>query len=86
MPSMRLFICMYVGANLLVTRNNVLKIADWGLARSYYSADQKFTNPVVTQWYRSPELLLGESVSQFIKMYHFLACNYNCYYYTLVYY
>ena len=51
---------LYVGANLLVTRNNVLKIADWGLARSYYSADQKFTNPVVTQWYRSPELLLGE--------------------------
>lgn len=52
---------IFIGANLLVTRNNVLKIADWGLARSYYSADQKFTNPVVTQWYRSPELLLGST-------------------------
>ena len=29
------------GANLLVTRDNVLKIADWGLARSWRSPDQR---------------------------------------------
>ena len=47
-------------ANILVTRNNVIKIADWGLARTYLdSTKQDFTNPVVTLWYRSPELLLG---------------------------
>lgn len=50
------------GANILITRGNVLKIADWGLARSYQTTQSnqlRLTNPVVTQWYRSPELLLG---------------------------
>jgi serine/threonine protein kinase len=47
-------------ANLLVTKGNVLKIADWGLARSVsIHPDRRLTNPVVTLWYRSPELILG---------------------------
>ncbi len=47
-------------ANLLVTKGNVLKIADWGLARSTaIHPERKLTNPVVTLWYRSPELILG---------------------------
>jgi serine/threonine protein kinase len=48
-------------ANILVTKDNVIKIADWGLARSYNTSEQshKYTNPVVTLWYRAPELLLG---------------------------
>lgn len=49
-------------ANLLVTRGNVLKIADWGLARYLHHGDPKthrYTTPVVTLWYRSPELILG---------------------------
>ena len=49
------------GPNILVTKDNVIKIADLGLARSCRSfLDQKFTNEnsVVTLWYRSPELLL----------------------------
>jgi serine/threonine protein kinase len=33
---------VFKGANLLVTKNNVLKIADWGLARSYHSETQKY--------------------------------------------
>ena len=49
------------GPNILVTKDNVVKIADLGLARSYKTLDQKLTNSnsVVTLWYRSPELLLG---------------------------
>eukprot|EP00596_Hydrurales_sp_CCMP1899_P005351 CAMPEP_0119035004 /NCGR_PEP_ID=MMETSP1177-20130426/1994_1 /TAXON_ID=2985 /ORGANISM="Ochromonas sp, Strain CCMP1899" /LENGTH=422 /DNA_ID=CAMNT_0006992861 /DNA_START=133 /DNA_END=1397 /DNA_ORIENTATION=+ len=49
------------GPNILVTRENVIKIADLGLARTWRTPDQKFTNSnsVVTLWYRSPELLLG---------------------------
>jgi serine/threonine protein kinase len=49
-------------ANLLVTKNNVLKIADWGLARSLPENNPekaKLTNPVVTLWYRSPEVIVG---------------------------
>jgi len=51
-------------ANLLVTRGNVLKIADWGLARTLPlpSASYRLTNPVVTLWYRSPEVIAGSKV------------------------
>lgn len=46
-------------ANILITKDNVLKIADWGLARFYQKGNTRMTNPVVTLWYRSPELLCG---------------------------
>jgi len=46
-------------SNLLVSRNGELKIADWGLARSYSSDTKRLTNKVITLWYRPPELLLG---------------------------
>ncbi|RLN96842.1 hypothetical protein BBJ28_00017957 [Nothophytophthora sp. Chile5] len=45
-------------SNLLMTRDHLLKVADFGLARSV-RGDQLFTNKVVTLWYRPPELLLG---------------------------
>lgn len=48
------------GGNLLLSKNGVLKIADFGLARVYYhKKDLAYTNRVVTLWYRAPELLLG---------------------------
>ncbi|KAG7392281.1 hypothetical protein PHYPSEUDO_001385 [Phytophthora pseudosyringae] len=45
-------------SNLLMTKDHMLKVADFGLARSL-RGDQLFTNKVVTLWYRPPELLLG---------------------------
>lgn len=47
------------GSNLLLDNKGNLKIADWGLARSWTEQRKHYTNRVITLWYRPPELLLG---------------------------
>ncbi|EUB56800.1 Cell division control protein [Echinococcus granulosus] len=49
--------------NILVdVDRNVVKLADFGLARSFGYPLRKLTHEVVTLWYRSPEILLGETL------------------------
>ncbi|WUR04770.1 cyclin-dependent kinase [Vairimorpha necatrix] len=45
--------------NILINKNNIIKIADFGLSRSI---GRNMTSQAVTRWYRAPELLLGSRI------------------------
>ena len=52
-------------SNILISDRHVIKLADFGLARSRIASDGRegkvdMTNNVITMWYKPPELLLGE--------------------------
>lgn len=49
-----------LAANILLSNTGCLKLADFGLARPLVAkANPRYTNKVITLWYRPPELLLG---------------------------
>lgn len=45
--------------NLLIDVQGNIKLADFGLARTFGIPVRTYTHEVVTLWYRSPEILLG---------------------------
>lgn len=48
------------GANILISGEGVVKLADFGLARVIHPGYvMNYTIKVVTLWYRAPEILLG---------------------------
>ncbi|XP_047971713.1 cyclin-dependent kinase G1-like [Salvia hispanica] len=47
-------------ANILTNKGNRLKICDFGLSR-WENGSGSYTPGMVTQWYRAPEILMGET-------------------------
>lgn len=47
--------------NLLISRDKELKLADFGLGRSFGIPIKKLSHEVVTLWYRPPDVLLGST-------------------------
>ncbi|KAK2768783.1 TFIIH complex serine/threonine-protein kinase subunit kin28 [Arachnomyces sp. PD_36] len=45
--------------NLLIAADGEVKLADFGLARSFADPKLNMTHQVITRWYRPPELLYG---------------------------
>ena len=63
-------VCMYMYMHMHMYLKGILKVADFGLARTFdkKQLERGLTNRVVTLWYRPPELLLGIYIYLFIRM------------------
>ncbi|NWU72464.1 CDKL1 protein, partial [Pterocles burchelli] len=47
--------------NILITKHSVVKLCDFGFARLLTGPSDYYTDYVATRWYRSPELLVGDT-------------------------
>ncbi|GAB0191192.1 cyclin-dependent kinase-like 1 [Grus japonensis] len=47
--------------NILITKHSVIKLCDFGFARILTGPSDDYTDYVATRWYRSPELLVGDT-------------------------
>ncbi|XP_052768462.1 cyclin-dependent kinase-like 2 isoform X2 [Mya arenaria] len=47
--------------NILVSKNGVVKLCDFGFARTLAQPGEIYTDYVATRWYRAPELLVGDT-------------------------
>ncbi|VEL29008.1 unnamed protein product [Protopolystoma xenopodis] len=48
-------------SNILINKEGFVKLADFGLARTFSIPDRTYCHEVVTLWYRAPEIILGSN-------------------------
>ena len=48
--------------NILLTKDGTVKLCDFGFARLLNGPGAEYTDYVATRWYRSPELLVGDTM------------------------
>lgn len=46
--------------NVLVSNSGIVKLCDFGFARTLAPTGEPLTDYVATRWYRAPELLVGD--------------------------
>jgi cyclin-dependent kinase-like len=46
--------------NILVSKSGIVKMCDFGFARTLAKPGEIYTDYVATRWYRAPELLVGD--------------------------
>ena len=44
---------------ILINKDGIIKVADFGLGRSFGIPVRNYTHEIVTLWYRTPEVLIG---------------------------
>ncbi|XP_078660264.1 uncharacterized protein LOC144904952 isoform X2 [Branchiostoma floridae x Branchiostoma belcheri] len=47
--------------NILVSKSGIVKLCDFGFARTLAAPGEVYTDYVATRWYRAPELLVGDT-------------------------
>ena len=52
-------------SNILINKNGIIKIADFGLSRFIASPDRPMTRGVITKYYRAPEICFGAQYYSF---------------------
>ena len=64
--------------NVLVNRSGVVKLCDFGFARSLAPPGEALTDYVATRWYRAPELLVGDQYGRYVYIFTSHTCVSHC--------